>query len=308
MAEEGRSFPDPTSGEFTNVDGPDGFVQSGAKVPPGMDPVVLESMQATGAVRAPVMSPAHTIASAPEHLGPGLRVRLTALRGETPRGILTRRLYLPAVLNEVTLEESADHVEFTTHAHGEFSVPAQGGPQARRLRDLPFEFLTLDWAADWLVQWRHPQVVQDELEAVLRSKRPVLLLAILRFGDGRPEEYRGPVTLRRTARTLKPGETDTRYWTLEFKEYRPLRAARLSTKSGKRAAHLPARFKLTNDTTLEWLSKHFFGTTRYWLAIARHNGIKKWGQTTPLVKHSRFKVGDYIKIPEITRGVSGGGG
>lgn len=243
-------------------------------------------------------------------LGAGLRVRLTAIKGVTPGGVLPRRLYLPAVLNEVTVETVREHTEFTTHALGEFSVPAQGGRRARRLQDLPFEMLTLDWDADWLVEYRHPQVVQDALDRIIESMRPVLLLAIVRFGSGRPVEYRGAVTLRRTQRTLKPGETDTRYWTLEFKEWRALESGRLTLQGGtqgRRGHDLPARHELKAETNLEGLSKLYYGTTAHWRLIRDHNHLGKWGPRTPLVDHRRYKVGDVIRIPRLPQRPGGGG-
>lgn len=239
-------------------------------------------------------------------LGRGLRVRLTRIKGRTPKGILTRRLYLPVVLNEMTVEETAEFAEYTTHSKGEFAVPRQGGKHARTLRDLPFEMLTLDWEADWLIEYRNPKKVQHELDHIIRSKEPVMLLALVHAGHRQPVEFRGAVTLRRTARTLRPGEADTRYWQLEFKEDRELTSRRLATKKGKGDTDLPTRHRLNAGTNLEGVSKRYYGTTAHWRLIREENNLGHWGPRTPLVQHRRFKVGDFIKVPALTRGAGPG--
>lgn len=233
-------------------------------------------------------------------LGLGARVRLTRIHGETPSRILPIRLYLPAVLNEITITETAEFTDFQTHRRGEYSIPAQGGAHARNLRELPFDALTLDWHAPWLVAYRKPHVIQDELTNIIRSKKPVMLAIFVRPGGGHhTTEFRGPVTLRQVERTLRPGEADTRYWTIEFKEWRNLRGKRLSRlhPRSKEFHEPPTTYRLRASTTLHWLSKHFYGSYKHWREIARANGIHHWGSRTALVKMHRYHVGDRIKIP-----------
>jgi hypothetical protein len=274
---------------------PDGVWASG----PGAGELVVDGEKPPG-FGGPAEGPSTGLEVGPRR-GVGARVRLTRIRGVSARGVLGRPLYLPATLNELTLEETAEFTEFTTHARGEFAVPQQGGARARSLRTLPIDMLTLDWEAPWLVEWRQPRVVQRELEDVLCAKKPVHMLVMVWVRDGSPVEFRGDVTLRRTVRTLKPGEADTRYWTLEWRDHRALTSARLATKAGKGGVELPARHRLKATTTLAGLSKRYYGTTAHWQLIAKHNGIEKWGPRTPIVKHHRFKVNDIIKIPELTR-------
>lgn len=225
----------------------------------------------------------------------GLRVRLTAIRGLTPKGILERPLYLPAVLNEYSRERTANFTDFQTHAAGEFSIPMLGGASARSLDELDLEFLTLDWQAPWLVEWRRPEDVQAEIGAVLDARRPVLMLVMMELGHDRPQEFRDKVTLRRTRETLKPGEADTRYWEVDWKVWRPLSGARLST----RGTSLPTRARLKADTTFGGLSRLYYKMTLGWRQIARTNAVTRWGPDEPIVNLPKFKVGDYVKIPRL---------
>lgn len=224
---------------------------------------------------------------------PGLRVRLSRIAGVTAKGVLVEPLYLPVVTGAFTIVEEADHFEYDTHRSGQYSVPAQGPPTARKLRDLPIDALTLDWEAPWLVEWRDPRDVMTELNAVLRARTPVLLVATLVWDT--PDEWRAPVTLRRTERELRPGEADTRYWALSFREYRDNAIDRRGADPAN--DRLPARHVLTATDTLEGLSQVYYRTAAGWRFIARENGLGAWGSRTLIWRHPRFKVGDPIKIP-----------
>lgn len=227
----------------------------------------------------------------------GLRVRLSRVRGLTAKGLLTKPLYLPVVMGPFTVSEEAAHREYETHSAGQFSVPAQGPATARMLRDLgDLETMALDWQAPWLIEWRDPQEVKRELNGILRSRTPVELLAILRLGGG-PEEVRMLVTLRRNQVELRPGEADTRYWTVSVKEYRRTEAERRTADARK--DKLPTRHKLTATDTLESLATKYHHTRSTWRDIANGNGLRSWGARTPIVNSSQFKVGDYIKIPQV---------
>lgn len=223
----------------------------------------------------------------------GLRVRLSRARGLTKKGVLNEPMYLPVVLGPFNFTEEALHEEYQTVSAGQFSVPGQGGATARQLRDLSLETLTLDWKARWLIEYKDPQDVRRELNAVLRAKTPVELLAILRWGGG-PEELRMLVTLRSLSRELRPGEADTRYYSLALREYRKTVADK---KADSRFDNLPTRHRLTADDTLTSLALRYHHTALSWRSIRSANGLSTWGPRTPLWKHAKFKVGDYAVIP-----------
>jgi hypothetical protein len=227
----------------------------------------------------------------------GLRVRLSRISGQTPKNVLRTPIWLPAVLGDQEIEEVATFVDQVSHRAGEFSYPAGGGAGARMLRTFPFEFLTLDWRAPWLQKFQNPDWVVGQLQRIIRSKRPVHLLGTLNSSPRRrPTEFRAHVTFRSLRRVLRPGEADTRYISLETKEWRSTHGSVRATTPGKRY-HFPLTHKLTAKDTLESLAKHYYGRSSLWRTIANANGLRSWGPRTAIVKHKRFKVGSKIKIP-----------
>lgn len=232
--------------------------------------------------------------------GPGFRVRLSSVKGATAKGLLTEPLYLPCILGDFDVEEEFDHADYDTVAAGEFSVPAAGPVTARRLRTTDLSTLTIDWHAyaRFLV---NPQLSPDEarrqLYAIGRSRSPFELLVAAQLGI--QEELRMKATMRSLSRTAKPGEADTRYYSMAIKEWRDNSLRRRAAGSGR--STLPTTAKLTNKTTLNSLARHFYPDSPLkdgWRAIARANGITNWGPSTPLAKSKRWKVGDKIKIPK----------
>jgi hypothetical protein len=230
----------------------------------------------------------------------GLRVRMTAIRGVTPKDVLIEPLLFPAVLGDFGASEEADHRDFDTVGLGEVSTPATG-PRSRRLQSTDFETLAIVWDPDWLVQnGQTPEGLRVSLRKVLRARRPFLLAARLERGSDAPFLMRMKATLRAVDWTLKPAENDTLYFTVQIKEWRPLKAGRLSTKVGRaKGGGLPATHKLDGNDTLRSLSKRYYGSYDGWRAIARANGITGVGGDTVLVSLKRYKVGAKLKIPLI---------
>lgn len=226
---------------------------------------------------------------------PGIRLRLRAIPGLTPKAILRKPLRLPCVLGpDFEVGEEALHTDFDTVGAGQFSSPA-GGRKAPQLKTLSFDALTLTWDAKWLVfPDTTPQEVRRELNEILRSRQPVELFAFL-GPHGTGEELRMYATLRGLNRILRHGESDTRYYSLSWKQYRNPVVRRRGRGGGSK--RLPARHKLKSGDTLRSLAKRYYGTRELWLFLASENGIKGWGGETPLVKMNRYEVGDQIKIP-----------
>lgn len=227
--------------------------------------------------------------------GRGLRIRLTRIPGITAKGVLAKPLYLTP-LGPFSVSEEASHREYETHRSGQYSIPAQGPATARMLRDAgPIETMTIDWDAPWMIENNDPQEVKAELGAVLRSRKPVELLAIMKLGQG-PEELRMYVTLRRSTRELRPGEADTRYWTIEIREYRKNEMDRKSADAAN--DRLPRTVTLHTGDTLESLAARWHGSPNSWRSVGNANGLRAWGRRTPIVNSSRFKAGDRFKIPK----------
>jgi hypothetical protein len=256
---------------------------------------------------APLLPDGGRFARLPEsYRGEGLRVRFSRIPGETPKGVLTTALYLPVVIGEsFSVSEEAAFTDYETVGDGEFSQPRGGSSTARNLRTLDdVETLTLDWAryARWMT---NPDVTETQLRrtlyGILRSRRPFEILATLQLGAG-AEELRMKATLRSVARTLKRGETDTRYYVLGIKEWREDSVERKGQKAAK-GGDLPAKKKLTASTTCYSAAREFYDLHEVSLAgaaraIRQANGLGSWGLNTPIAQAKKFKVGDSIKIPD----------
>lgn len=248
--------------------------------------------------------------------GDGLRVRFARIPGETPATVLREPLYLPAVLGEFAVDESAEHSEYRTVGSGTFSqgtasrrtlsttARQAGADEGPDLRSIDLEALTLDWDAPWLLERGvSPAHVKRELTRILRSKKPFEVLAMLRLGETRPEEVRMYATLRSVRRVLKHGEADTRYYSLSLREWRRPGVTRRahSAREGRHRRKLPAKHVLKAGDTLYSLSKYYYGEYRGWRDIAEANGIRGWGAKNPIINHRRFKVGDRVVIRQLAR-------
>lgn len=232
--------------------------------------------------------------------GEGLRVRLSKIPGETPKGVLDTALILPAVIDAFGWTEEAGHTEYDTVRAGQFSQPQLGPPTARRLRMLDdVGTLTVDWDPPWLVeQGQDPDDVHDTMYGILRSRRPCELLATPKFGPTRPL-LRVNITIRGISAVMKRGEPDSMYYTLKIVEWRNASAARRGAGVGGDVSRLPTTHRLTATDTLYSLSMLYYHTASGATAIARANGIKSWGKKTPLVGLARFRVGSKITIPKV---------
>lgn len=228
----------------------------------------------------------------------GVRVRLTPIRGETPHAVLAQALYIPALLGEFEVSEDGAHSDYETVRHGEFSVRRFGSQRnMRSLRTTDLEALTLYWNAAWLHPTQQdPDWVEKKLNAILHARCPVLMLVRLRTIGWDEVLLRMNVTFRSLRMAVRHGEPDTKYWTISTKEWRHTGTGRRGHGLGK--VKLPTTHRLREGDSLQSLSKRYFGSAAGWQAIARANGLDKWGKTTALVKAKRYKVGSRIKIPK----------
>lgn len=224
----------------------------------------------------------------------GLHARLRAIHNLTPRQVLRSPLLLPVMIGEeLSVEEEYLWEDFGTVGDGEHSSPAPG-KSARPQQKFTGETLSLTWDARWLANpGVNPEKLRRELLRIGRE-RALFDLLILNKPGADFAEFSGYANIRRITRGLKRGESDTRYYTIDFAEYRPMTVGRKKHRFGPR---LPSTHALTKTDTLRSLARELLGNEEKWRMIARANGITKWGGNDPLVDSKRFKVGDRIKIP-----------
>lgn len=233
--------------------------------------------------------------------GEGLIARFDRIPGASAKGVLDEPLRLPAVLGNVSVEEEAHHVEFETIAGGQFSQPGQGGSGARQLRGLNLEALTLDYDAEWLVEsGQDPEDVKAMLYAILRSKKPVTMVLVVKWGEPKPM-VRMNVTFRSVHEELRQQENDTRYFQIAIKEWRAQSVERKGEKEGRKpGVKFPTTVALKETDTLQSLAHEYYGRYEFWRDIRDANGIsKKFGQNTRIVSLSAYSVGSRLKLPKI---------
>lgn len=231
--------------------------------------------------------------------GEGLIVRFDRIPGATPKGVLDQPLRLPAVLGAVSVEEEAGHSEFDTISGGQFSQPTQGGSGSRKLRGLSLEALTLDYDAEWLVEsGQDPEAVKAMLYAILRSKKPVTMMIVVKWGEPNPM-LRMNCTFRSVHEELRPAENDTRYFVLGIKEWRTQSIERKGEHEGRKpGVKFPTTVQLKSSDTLYSLAHEYYGRYEFWRDIRAANGIsKKFGQSTPIVSLPAYKPGSSLKLP-----------
>lgn len=242
--------------------------------------------------------------------GVGLLARFTPIKGITPKGALDRPLYLPGMADPWHVSEDANHSEYDTLTGGTFSQPAMGDQNARKLRSISIDWLTVDFDAPWLVAvGQDPWWVRSAVTEILRFRNPVQLFVSFNPSRRLPgPEFLAPVTLRSLSHEIRHGELETRYLTMAVSEWRDPQAGRRSSvppqaSSRKKGVHLPTTHVLTATDTLASLSHEYYGRYDYWRHIRDANGItKKFGQKTPIVNlPGRFKVGYKIKIPTVPK-------
>lgn len=184
--------------------------------------------------------------------GPGLRVRLRKIAGETDKSVLESALYfqMGPVGQDFTVEETAEHTEYRTISSGEFSQAAPGRDStARSLRSTSFTTLTLDWDAPWLVDHDvDPSDIRNELNDILRLRTPFELLVTRKLPEhgGSSHELLMNATLRSISRTLRSGQADTRWYDLAFREWRLATIGRRATKGTTSTSRAPGASKNTN--------------------------------------------------------------
>jgi len=221
-----------------------------------------------------------------------LRIRIRKQQGVTQTGVIARPLLLPVVIGDAfTIDEDSAWQDYQT-LEGERSQ-RPGGDRYQMLKSFGNETMAMSWSPSWMThQGQNPERVRKVLRRILHAHTPVHLKAFLPQ-ETRPE-FSGLVTLRSMSRTVRHGEPDTRYYDLEWRQYREGGTRR--RKHGR--VPLPTTHKLRQGETLRGLARRYYGDGSGWRAIGRRNGIGNWGSEDPIHRHRRYHVGDSIKIPD----------
>lgn len=240
-------------------------------------------------------------------LGEGTVVRFKPIKGITPKSALDKTIWLPAVLGDLEVDEDALFNDYDTLSGGQFSMAAQGPQTSRRQRTGSMDSLTMDFDAPYLVAVnQNPADLRKDLYEILRAKKPVRMTITFRPNPYASAEFDGDVTFRNLTKTVRQGERDTRYLTLQWVESRDPSDKRRSHVTGnagrKQGVSLPTTTTLKASDTLDSLSYEFYGTYAFWRNIRDANGIsQKFGEKTPIVSlPGRFVTGAKLKIPALT--------
>jgi hypothetical protein len=231
--------------------------------------------------------------------GVQLRIRLTRAPGRTPKHVLRKPLRFPVALGDTfEVTEDAGWEDYETVGAGELSSPRLG-PGARGLESFTGETMSCTWDPSWMTYpGQNPGDVREALQDVLRSRSPFYLLALVGPTGHRPE-FSGLATMRTLTRTLRHGEPDARYYTIDFRRYREAEVGRRRhVEGGGGNPRLPTHHELKDDDTLESLARRYYGKPNLWKWIARANGIHSWGSRDPIVETHRYHAGDRLLIPK----------
>lgn len=254
-------------------------------------------------------SPAPTTQPGPQMVlrSEGMLFRFGPIKGITPTSVIDHRIWLPAVLNTFTVAEDKLHNEYDTLSAGQFSQAATGGQNAPRLRTSSVDSILVDWDPSWIVaSGQDPSQLRSSLYKILRSGKPVHLLATFHPHPPPHPEFDGHVTIRSISKDVRSGENESRYLTLAISEWRDpsVKRRRHNPKddvSRKHGVVLPTTHRLTADDTLSNLSYEYYGRYDRWRNIRDANKMpKKIGAKDLIVRlGGKWKIGAKIKIPNI---------
>lgn len=236
--------------------------------------------------------------------GSGMAVRFSPIKGVTPKSVLDRHIWLPAVISDTVITEDALHNEYDTISAGQFSMAAMGDASARQLRTGEYDTLILETSAKWLtIRHQNPAKLNQTLDEILRAKKAVLLTVTFHPNPSSHPEEQFPITFRELTREVHGPERDTTYRSLQFSEWRDHTTGRRSDAPGRKHGDpVPTTKNITASDTLSSLSMEYYGSYAFWKQIRDANGITaKFGQNTAIVSLSgRWKTGAKIKIPAVS--------
>lgn len=251
----------------------------------------------------------------------GLKVRLQAIKGVTPKNLLKTPYYFQCPPTD-TISYSYGH---NSQVYTTIPTTMSGGDYKRiggkKLRTIAFSTLIVDTAQSFVLASHldaNVSAEQDDITSLLhgmiklaegyKSEPPVFHLLISH--DWRSHvEIAMQATLPDLSIEERGGETDARYLSVTFEQWREPFTTDQSLKRRRAGGKdFPITIMLKAGDTLYSLAHHYYGKKGAGRpgaqAIAKQNAITDWGFATPLVNMKRYKVGSKLVIPEVEQ-VSG---
>lgn len=253
---------------------------------------------------------------------PGLHMILRRTP-QTKKGVLKKPLRFPiAPLDDFGWDATFGWTDYDTINKGQFTRRS-----GRQLRTLTISTIAMDWSAPWAViqqghaeNWRRdkdaygtaaaPWKLAKRLDHLIMQGTPMMLIV------KNPDLYKAPdVRMNVTLRTMnvreRAGEPDSRYFELDFVEYRAPKVARKQfgdrhdlpalieinangvaheIKRGGKKLQQKQRHQIgsgSRPATLRSLAKHFYGSPKKWREIKQanasgHTAIRKLSGDDPL--------------------------
>lgn len=236
----------------------------------------------------------------------GLRVIVRRIRGLTPRGLLTVPfLFQCPPLENFDEQYSYNHNDYMTAFAGERSRPA-----GRQLATFQFETLVLDDIPSWALNQEympHPILVKRELMRIHDNGYPFQLL-IHQMPLWGYYDVNVAATLRSLTVSQKHGESDARYFQMQFREFRDTRI--VQRRKGARQVATTTSNPLTflvsalpdSQATLQLLAKRYLGSASEWPRIVASTAgasIHNVGPSEDL--RNSIMAGEKITIPGVAQ-------
>lgn len=238
----------------------------------------------------------------------GYVVSFFAIPGVTASGVLPDPLILPCVVNDIEVQESADHNDYTTVAIGDFSQPS-GGRFARKLQTTSLDVLCtsyqMPFAPGEFGSHPDPLRIEAQLRSVMRRRTPVQFFVDDRSPLSAPSsaaaiaaaaEFQmssatgGGCTFRSLSRTRRAGNPGALWLTVEITEWRNPDANLTVSTQAFNGRSLPTTYKTKAGDSLRSIALDFYGSYSYWTTIAKANHLRSQFQSIPLAPGTTLKI------------------
>lgn len=253
----------------------------------------------------------------------GLRVKLTKVPGLT-RGDAATVLSTPYFFQCPPLDSYDRPGAFSWNRRTTYKGVEYLERGGRQLKTRTFRTIAVEWASfvvekDFDVPW-----LVEALERIRDSGWPFHLLSTFQYGKEGDVLDDMDMVLESFTPGHQAGENDAVYMDLTFVEYPDPIVSSLGKTKRRGEKPFPYTIELRRDgtyhvvgdkkqgtsqqvfdtkdeeLTLQVIAQYAYGEPTMWPVIARAQKppITKWGSTTPLIRHPRFKKGGKILVPK----------